>query len=179
MLLLLNTLENDDRLLFQKIYEDNYIKMYHIAYSMLQHSADAENAVHDAFVSLAENFSRYSDTDAEHMKSLCNVIVRNKVLDILRKRKVRGENSFESVSPDLLVSPLDIASGVEASDCVEKLSTLLKAYDEQTKLIFILKYYHEYKNGEIAKLLGIPKRVVEMTIYRTKLKLKKELEYDG
>lgn len=50
----------EDRKKFQEIYEDNYLKMYHVARAMGQNQTDAENEVHNSFLSLAEKFTKYS-----------------------------------------------------------------------------------------------------------------------
>lgn len=54
MLYLLLLATEEDREFFQKIYEENYLKMYHVALGMLRQPSEAENAVHEAFLALAE-----------------------------------------------------------------------------------------------------------------------------
>ena len=44
-----------DKSKFEAIYEEYYGLMYHTAYKYLKHEQDAEDAVHHAFVKIAEN----------------------------------------------------------------------------------------------------------------------------
>ncbi len=54
----------EDRNKFREIYEENYLKMYHVALGMIKNQADAENVVQEAFLSLAEN-----------LKNICTYLV--------------------------------------------------------------------------------------------------------
>jgi RNA polymerase sigma-70 factor (ECF subfamily) len=44
--------------------------------------------------------------------------------------------------------------------------------DAKTSEILILRYIHEYSNGEIAKLLGMSRGVVAVQLFRSRAKLK-------
>ena len=56
MLVCLNLIHDEKhRNTYRKIYEDNYLRMYHIALAVLKEPADAEDAVHEAFFSFAKN----------------------------------------------------------------------------------------------------------------------------
>lgn len=43
--------------------------MYHVAFRILKHQMDAENAVHEAFLKLAEHFGRYQKWDKKEINS--------------------------------------------------------------------------------------------------------------
>ena len=61
MLIYISMLETEaEKQSFEKIYRENYLTMYHIALGILKSQADAENAVHEAFLKLAEKFEKYS-----------------------------------------------------------------------------------------------------------------------
>ena len=51
-----NMMLSEQKSPFQKIYEENYMKMYHIAFGILKHRMEAENAVQEAFDSIAKNY---------------------------------------------------------------------------------------------------------------------------
>ena len=74
MLIYLNMIQGEERKAsFEKIYEENYLRMYHIAFSILKQQADAEDAVHEAFLSIAKNFRKYSklsNKNTSHAHSL-------------------------------------------------------------------------------------------------------------
>lgn len=174
LLFYLSLLEEDERDDFARAYHNNYLKMYHVALGMLKHKEDAENAVHDAFVSLATNFKKYRELDDERMMSLCNVIVRNKGLDILRKRTSHGECELENFAE--AASKDNVEELILSHEQHDEVVHILEGLDEEAKLVLILKYFHDYKNGEIAKILNISKRAVEMRLHRAKQKIREEVK---
>ena len=57
MLIYLNVIDgNQNQNKFENVYNKNKNLMFHIAYSILNNEADAEDAVHTSFMRLAENF---------------------------------------------------------------------------------------------------------------------------
>ena len=58
MLIYLQMIETpEDQSKFEQIYEKYLGLMYHVALKILENHEDAEDAVHQAFVSIAENLS--------------------------------------------------------------------------------------------------------------------------
>lgn len=57
----------------------------------------AENAVHEAFLSLAENFQKYSYISGRQMDNFCVSIVKNKSIDSIRKRNHYSEDELETL----------------------------------------------------------------------------------
>ena len=72
---------------FQQIYEENYMQMYHVAFGILKSSTEAENAVQEAFFSIARNYRNYSGIRGRKLTALCITIVRNKCLDEIRRQE--------------------------------------------------------------------------------------------
>ncbi|MEZ3502899.1 MAG: sigma-70 family RNA polymerase sigma factor [Lachnospiraceae bacterium] len=176
MLIFLEILEEEDRESFREIYEKNYLKMYHVSYGILKHPEDTENAVHDSFAKLAELYDRYKHLPPEKMASLCTTIVKNKSIDIIRKRK---RLSVKEIEDEMLeMSEPDILSHIIKNEEEELLREKLGGLSEPLKLVLILKYYHRFKSKEIAKILDITPRTVEMRLHRAKQKLREELGND-
>lgn len=53
----------EDRSKFERLYEQYKQLMFYTAFQILKRPQDAEDAVHLAFLSIAENISRISDLD--------------------------------------------------------------------------------------------------------------------
>ena len=85
----------EDRNKFREIYEENYLKMYHVALGMIKNQADAENAVQEAFLSLAEKFEKYLHLSGSEMTGLCVSIVKNKIIDIIRRANHYSEEELD------------------------------------------------------------------------------------
>ena len=61
MLIYLQTIETDkDKSKFEQIYEAYRGLMFHVAFKILEQEQDAEDAVHHAFVKIAENITKIS-----------------------------------------------------------------------------------------------------------------------
>lgn len=161
-----------DRERFRKIYEENYLKMYHIAFGLLKQKEDAENAVQEAFVALAENFERYSCFSDKEMIKLSVTIAKNKAIDLLRRKKHYSEIELEEMTlydERTDVNPEDV---LNRNEDAEKLFRAFKEVSETLRETLLLKYYYDFSNREIAKIQGVSVRVVEMRLYRGKQKLK-------
>lgn len=162
----------EDRKNFREIYENNYLKMYHVAQGMGQSQADAENAVHDAFLSLAEKFTKYSHLTCSEMSSLCVTIVKRKVLDSIRRASRHSDAELE----DMILyddAPEHDASGMaESHEEAVFVNKALGGISEILRETLTLKYYYELSNKEIAKIQGVSVKTVEMRLFRGKKKFK-------
>ena len=172
-LLYLSLLETEqDRDQFQKIYEKNYLKMYHVVIGILKQQADGENAVHEAFLALAEGFERYAHLTESEMTGLCITIAKNKAIDILRVKNRYSEAELEDL---VLYDDRKEANPEDAQDADEDsrmIRRVLSRIPDVFREALILKYYYGMKNKEIAQIQGVSKKVVEMRLYRGKQKLK-------
>lgn len=161
-----------DRENFRKIYEENYLKMYHVVFGFLKQKEDAENAVHEAFAVLAENYQKYSRFSDKEMIKLCVTIAKNKAIDILRKKKRYSETELEEVILYDERTEVNPEAALNRAEEERKLFRALKEISEVFRETLLLKYYYAFSNREIAKIQGVSIKVVEMRLYRGKQKLK-------
>ena len=134
MLIYLQTIETEeDKSKFEDIYREYRGLMYYVAYKRLHHEQDAEDAVHYAFMKIAENI-KIIDPVSPKTKQFVVTIVDNRVTDMLR---MNGRHPAAEYNDEIL-------SG---------LSSELHTDDLLTEAI--LKYYHGYSLREISKMLGI------------------------
>ena len=62
MLIYLQMLDTtEEKSLFEQIYLEYRGLMYHVAYEILHNEQDAEDAVHQAFIKIAENMNKIAD----------------------------------------------------------------------------------------------------------------------
>lgn len=172
-LLYLSLLETEqDRDRFQKIYEENYLKMYHVVIGILKQQADGENAVHEAFLALAEGFERYAHLNGSEMTGLCITIAKNKAIDILRIKNRYSEADLEDLTLYDDRTETNPADAQEADEDSRIIRRALRQIPDVFREALILKYYYGMKNKEIAQIQGVSNKVVEMRLYRGKQKLK-------
>lgn len=115
----------------------------------------AEDAVHTAFVKIADNIKKVGDPADIKTRNFAVIITRNTALDMLKKlgRETElSENMAEAEEIRLTDSPL------------EKLS---KTYRD----VLILHYQYGYSVPETAKLLGLSRDATYKRIERAKQEL--------
>lgn len=165
----------EERSLFEKVYKENFLRMYHIALSMLKGQSEAENAVHEAFLSIAERFQKYAKLSSGEMTGLCITIVKNKAIDQLRLQSRYSDIELENLVMYNCVSDYEPDRYVVDKEEYEQLRGVLEKLPEVLKVVLYLKYYYDYDNREISKALNIPLKTVEMRLYRGKKKLRELL----
>lgn len=165
-----------NRNLFQKIYDENYLRMYHAAFGILKNQADAENAVSEAFLSIAENEKKYSKISGSKIPGLCVTIVKHKSIDILRRQKHWSEEEVENLVLYQTDPDYEPERHLERKEQGELVQRLLSQMPETLKVVLELKYLYDYSDREIAKCLGISVKAVQMRVYRAKQKMKGLLE---
>lgn len=179
MLIYLSALETErDRCYFQKIYEENYRKMFYVAMRMLKEQTEAENAVHDAFLSLAEHFERYGRLSCRELGGLCVTITKHKAIDILRKKQHISEKELETLMIGRIDPDHDPQEQLVRDEQTKLVHRVLEQLPEVFKIALDLKYYYQYSNSEIADVLGVSLKTVEMRLYRAKIKMKELIEHE-
>ena len=87
-------------------FEQLYIKykqdMYAVAYGILKNKEDAEDAVHQSFLKIADNFSKVSQIPCHELKAYIVIICRNTAINIYRQNQNRAEHSTELFETDIV-----------------------------------------------------------------------------
>lgn len=135
-------------------------KMYHIAYSILNDTYLAEDAVMDAFEKLLGGNYIINDAESSETKVLIIKITQSTSIDIYRKNKKKYE---KEISADIYGEMSNIPSiGKESENNLELLNGLPENYKEVLKE----KYYNDRSTSEIAKKLQIREATVRKRIQR-------------
>lgn len=83
MLIYLSMIESEaDKSLFEQLYIRYKGLMYHIAYRILQNREDAEDAVHQAFVSLAKNIKKLQRSTVRKPMVTSLLLLRGNLLTV-------------------------------------------------------------------------------------------------
>ena len=124
---------------FEKIYLTYKGLMYHTAYKVLNNEEDAEDAVHNAFVKIAENISKIGE------QVYVVTIVENKAIDLYRANQRKSKVIY-----------LDEISGISVDENqVHGLAACMAKLSPRYRQVILLKYYHGFSCREIAKQLNI------------------------
>lgn len=172
--------KSGDKEKFTAVYNAYKNIMYKKSLSILNNEALAEEAVQESFLKIAKNISGISDPVSNRTAAFVIIIVRNTSIDKLRtehqertvplNEEVEFENAGDSFPNTSLLST---GKGFEA--IVQCIASMNDIYSDVLKL----KYIYGYSNSEIAALLNIRQKTVEMRLYRGKNMLRAELEANG
>lgn len=163
---LIDSEENKDK--FETLYLRHRKLMKHIALDILDDEYAAEDAVHNAFLKIIANIDKFSEEDCQENKNLIVIIIRNSAIDMYRKRNREFENT--DVLNMELPTETDF-SVVEVEEILREIETLPKIYRD----VLLLKIEYDYKDRDIAKLLGINVDTVSKRIERARKQLKQQI----
>lgn len=162
MLIYMTLIDSDEeQSKFEQIYHKYKGLMFYIANGILQNEHDAEDAVHQAFIKIAENMKKIGEVDCPKTKGFIVTIVENKAIDLYRKKKKQTQTElFEEVG----------GIQVEYSGDDELVKCILKL-DVRYREVILLKYHYGYSLREIARILGISESNAVKLDQRAKKKL--------
>ena len=164
--MMINTGEEQSR--FEKLYRAYRGLMFYVANRILQNEQDAEDAVQQAFMKIAENMDKIDALFSPKTRSYVVTIVENKAIDLYRAKQRTGTVEYGDAA-GLTVEPPE-EKGL--AGCILQLPPRLRQ-------VILLKYYHGFTLREIAKQLGITQANAEKLHQRAKSKLREICEKEG
>ena len=171
VMIYLSTIDSpEEKIKFEELYDKYRGFMLKVASRVLRGEQDAEDAVHNAFLSLAKNMKLVPELDSLKLRGFLYIVTENKAIDILRDRKRR-----EVEEPLDEGQPLYALVDDEEHDLAWCISQLPPRYQE----VILLKYSHGYTTREIASILGISFAAASKLDQRAKARLKELCEKEG
>lgn len=149
--------------------------LYYIAHTILKDSQLAEDAVQDAFFTLARNMEKIHDQSYNQIRNYLIIIVRNAAYRVYNKNK----QEYPIVHIDSISDPFDLESAAEHKELLAQLFQALKMLDSKYADVLILRYYYSFKEKDIARILKITPENVKVRIHRGKKILKESLEKEN
>lgn len=149
----------------ERAYHEYADMLYRIALTYMRNREDAEDAVHDAFVTYIEKAPVFSD-DAHERAWMVRVTV-NKCLDAKRRRKTRQYTPLEDA---------DVRSEAAADDFLSsELSDALGRLPDKLRIVTILHYFEGFSVKEAAAMTSATESAVKMRLARAREMLKEAL----
>lgn len=153
-----------DRAKFEQLYLRYRGMMLYVAMGVLHDGPDAEDAVHQAFLSVLENLEKLPEVESPKTQAYVVTVTERKAIDMLREEKNYVEIEVEALGREFQAPG---ASGLE--DAMERLPT---RYRE----VMLLRYQQGYDTKEMAQMMGIKRESVEKLLWRAKSRLKQIME---
>lgn len=159
----------DDKAKFEDIYLKYKSLMFYAANKILHNEQDAEDAVHMAFIKIAENIKKIDMVDCPKTRSYIVTIVENKAIDIYRRKSRHKEAEY-----------LEEVNGFEVTyDGDNLLTKCILNLPARYREVILLRYYHGYSVREIAALFDISLMAASKLDQRAKKKLKERCKREG
>ena len=130
--------------LFEEVYAAYCGRLLTLAHRRLPERQDAEDAVHQAFLALAEHFDRVRRVPRQQREAYLVVVTERKCIDLLRQQSRRTGVPFDEAMAAVTPPPC----GSPVADAMGHLSP---RYREA----LLLRYGCGYSVGETAKLLEV------------------------
>ncbi len=158
-----------DQLVSAQLMAD-YQKLYRTAYSYVRHEQDAMDIVQETAVRAIRSSDQLKDTTS--LSAWLMRITVNLSLDWLRQRKrqwTRTEELDEQLPADGQQLPEEqLIRSAEKTGLME----LLDQLEERERMVIVLRYFEEYKIGDIAVIMDENVNTTKSRLYRALDKLK-------
>lgn len=141
--------------------------LYRVAYSVLRNSADAEDAVQEAFMRVLRHRDTLSEVRDQRVWLVR--IVWNIVLDRKRRAKTRPET--DDVAELARVLPAGGLSAEERAQAAQHHAHVLACVEQlpaKERQVLMLSAFEELSSVEIASVLGITESSVRSRLFRAR-----------
>lgn len=178
----METLQIQNELL--KLYEEEYDKLYNIAFRMAGNHHDAEDAMQNAFLKAIKYLQQFKG-DAKLSTWLYRILVNegNNNYKRLRRLPVVAITQELGMSEEDFFSQLEspdepIANKLVVDEMREKcLTAFMRCLPKQQRAIFVLRTFLNLTISEIAEVLEMTENNVKVTLYRARKNIQ-DLHHD-
>jgi RNA polymerase sigma factor (sigma-70 family) len=159
---------------FGEIYKKYYKNVYRsICYPMSNNDADlAEDYCQSGFIKAYENFHKHDPS--RNTESWLKRLIKNHILDMIRKRKLDTVRGAEEISrADEVIDDPNLIMGKYTEKDIKNAIDKLPLNQKKALEMF---YFQNMSHEEMAKELGISTGTTKSNLFKAKAKLKKHLE---
>ncbi len=169
-------LENEDeRNELAEIYNQNVKTFYSIAFSRLHNQDDAEDAIQEAFLAIANNPDIFFRVPKQKRVSYLNVVIKNISCKMWNKKHNIKEHEGELnelISDERTLVEEHLLSNYSCQQIID----FMKTMPEITQTAIYLKADLEMNNSDISKVLGISEEATRKRIARAISQIKQFVE---
>ncbi len=146
-------------------------EMYLIAYKILKNKEDAEDAVHQAFIAIANNFKKVNEIPCQEIKAYIVIVIKNTSKNLYKKNK-RIVSRQMTLTENTVVDDVNFLENYDYEQLMRVISELPEIYKDT----IYLHYLQGFTPREVANMLNITIENVWKRIERAKKLLKTKLE---
>lgn len=154
---------------FEQLYRTYRGLMFHVARQILNNDSDAEDAVHQAFLSIINHFEKISEIRCPKTQTFVVIIVERKAIDIYRANLRHAVLPLDEEVCGITVTLPEESGILSAIEC------LPARYRE----VLLLRFKSGFSTKEIGELFEMSPKSVQRLLWRAKDALRKALVKDG
>lgn len=174
MLLFLSMLETpEEQSRFTALYETYRYLLWYVAKDILKDRDLAEDAVQEAYLTLARHMDRVEEVNSPRTKRYLVTIVKSRAIDILRRQRRVEVTEYEDALGD--AADTDALDAYLTVEFYEQLVTAIRSLDENYRVVLECRYLHEMSEKETAETLGLAEKTVNVRVWRARKKLQQVL----
>ncbi|MFJ7917373.1 MULTISPECIES: RNA polymerase sigma factor [unclassified Lysinibacillus] len=175
---LLETEQERDKM--AEIYEEHRHSLLKYALKITSHNQEmAEDAVHNAFISIINEKEKYFHLDSRDFRYLAVIIVKNKCIDLLRKERRYVDIPMDALEIFLESKEKPIDKQVIISSEYAAIRRHMSSIDEISKQVLLMKYVLGMSYKEIGETLSMTPKHVDTRIFRAKEKVRRLVENES
>lgn len=160
----------DEKNLFEELYRKYSQDMYAVAFDILNNQADAEDAVHQSFLKIANNFTKISSIPRNEIKAYIVIICRNTSFNLYNQNKRDSKRKCQLNESEL------VDDSFFEKESIDDLKKAIRLLDDKYKDVLYLYCLQGFSASETSKILDISVNNVRQRVMRAKQQLKKILE---
>ena len=177
--LIIERLRLRDEMVLEEIEKQYGPVCYKTAYSILKNKEDAEEVVSDTLLAV---WNSIPPEAPDNLGGYIYKTARYTAYEKYRLNSAEMRNSAAAVSMEELgdcISGGDTETDFDERQLSKLLNSFLSSQPEDSRRIFVCRYFYNMKYKEIAKKYGMGLSAVKMSLKRTKQKLKDFLTKEG
>ena len=160
---------------FTYLYEKYYKMVFYTILRFIDDRFLAEDLLNDVYILIGKNLAKVDFDDTKRCRNFIITVTRNYCKSYLRKQSKINEEFIED-SDILKGNKNDVLKDILDKEQRAQLMDEIGQLEDKYKMVLELKYINGFHDDEIADMLSINKKNVQMRLYRAKIMLREKME---
>lgn len=167
----------EERSKFLALYDKHKERLHRVAMRFLHNNADAEDAVQEVFLQIAEGKTKIFDIPPNKQAAYLNILIRNisvKMYNKSMKITVTDPQGFYDKAD--LLKKINLEDTVISNISHEELVNFILSLSEGKRDAMVMKYILDLSNSEIVQHLGITENALRQRLFSARKAIKEFIE---